>query len=175
MSEKIIEQLDITWHGPEKVKYRVAFDKMKPEEGNYYDLIRVPHGHVPAPKVKLWGGYAVPIKEVRDECTFHCLRCGEPNFFKVHYCNECVEYGENVVVEVDETREKIRRIIKDAEAALLPLLVLLGVAWYMPSVRTRSCERVIVQRIFVPGPQSEFDRPVTVHGPLDKYLGEAMP
>ena len=104
----------------------------------YYDLVRVPHGHIPAPMVKFWGWFPLPIKDKRTYNTFICPNCGSPSFFKVwDSCNWCQYYDEEFYdrTYINQKREKWRRRWKDLEYALLPLLVLLGKAWYMRSER----------------------------------------
>ena len=115
------------------------------EKGLYYDLIRIPHGHIPAPKVKFWKSLPIPIKGTRTQDTFHCPWCGRPSFFKVFdQCRVCDWEQEDdwETWKFNEARyqkrlkrEKGRKRWKRLECALLPLLVLFGKAWYMRSAR----------------------------------------
>lgn len=116
------------------------------EKGRYYDLIRIPHGHIPAPKVKFWGGLPIPIKGERTQDTFSCPSCGRSSFFKVfHQCRVCEweqeddwetwKYNEGRY-QKRLKREKWRKRWKKLEYALLPFLILIGKAWYIRSART---------------------------------------
>jgi hypothetical protein len=113
--------------------------KLRPIDGYYYDLIRVPHGHIPVPKANLWSHLPLPIKEFRDECYYRCPSCGEPSFFKIQYvCDECFEdlddieqyYYKCFRVRM-ERRDYFRSFWKRIEYLLLPILVLTGKAWYV--------------------------------------------
>jgi len=117
----------------------------QPRNGNYYDLVRIPHGHIPAPRVKFWSWLPIPIKGQRTYNTFHCPICGSPSFFKVRgHCEDC-----GPIYDDDEQqwknwakKEDVRNRWKRLEEILLPLLVLLGKAWYMPSDRLNYLEQV---------------------------------
>jgi hypothetical protein len=112
--------------------------KLRPIDGNYYDLIRVPHGHIPVPKANLWSHLPLPIKEFRDERFYRCPNCGLPSFFKIQYmCDECFEdddlikqYSDSRRIQA-ERRDYFRSFWKRIEYLLLPMLVLTGKAWYV--------------------------------------------
>jgi len=111
------------------------------DKGFYYDLIRVPSGHIPAPMVKLWKKFPIPIKDYRDTNTFECRNCGAPSFFKVpDYCFSCHTYKHESYDENFREKEKIRQEKKDAECKILPLLVLMGKAWYVRTTRFKGDE-----------------------------------
>lgn len=159
---------------PQRVKFE-APDSVKPRDACYYDLLRVPHGHTPAPMAHFWGWLPIPVKGVRDSYTFSCPNCGEGSFFKTYTnCPNCrydewgdENYGES---HYNAKREKWRRRLKDIEYALLPLLILLGKAWYMPSIRGRVGETLHVTRIpELEPPPIQLQR---VSGPLDTFFGE---
>ena len=113
----------------------------------YYDLVKIPHGHIPAPMVKFWSWLPIPIKGKRTSTTFFCPNCGEPSFFKIRErCNWCEQWWDENDDEVSykemrkkydwkRKREKWRRRWKELEYALLPLLILFGKAGYLRSVR----------------------------------------
>jgi len=117
------------------------------KNANYYDLVSIPHGHIPAPMIKFWDWLPIPIKGQRDYSTFHCQICGSPSFFKQgHGCHDC---GGSYIRMDDEKewvkhqgKEKTRKKWKRFEHAILPLLVLFGKASYMPSVRLTYLEQV---------------------------------
>lgn len=111
------------------------------ENGFYYDLVRVPHGHIPAPMVKFWKKLPIPIGGQRDTKTFHCINCGAPSFFKnPDYCFSCATYRWDSHDEDHKEKEKRRQRKKDIEYALLPILILLGKAWYLRTTRFRGDE-----------------------------------
>jgi len=163
------------WGYPEKVKYEVP-DSVKPQEACYYDLIRLPHGHVPAPKAHFWSWLSVPVKTVRDYNTFTCPTCGEGTFFKTWSdCGNCrYDFNDLSASHYDERREKLRGILKNLEYALLPLLILLGEAWYMPSTRPKGYrEELKAKRIYDP-PLESIAKSETAKNTLDNYLNEAV-
>jgi ribosomal protein S27AE len=155
---------------PQKIRYEVP-DSVKPRDASYYDLIRTPHGHTPAPKLRFWKWLSVPVKELRDGNSFTCPNCGEGSFFKTWtYCNNCRDYldWDDYPSVYNAKREKRRRLLKDVECALLPLLILFGKAWYMPSTRNKWYgEELHVKEI--PDTSDVLNTP-HVTGPLDKYL-----
>ena len=108
----------------------------------YYDLVKIPHGHVPAPRVKLWSWLPLPVKGYRTEWTFSCPVCGRDSFFKVFYrCREC-EWDNYEESEESwkrrSRREKWRNRWKKLEYAMLPLLVLFGKAGYLRTTRIHA-------------------------------------
>jgi len=119
--------------------------KIRPKNCRYYDLIHVPHGHIPAPKANLWSSLPLPVKQERG-LMYHCPVCGEPSFFKIRYmCQGCrmeYEWGDDWIDEYaykkyrkKQRREYFRNIWKRLEYLFLPVLVLLGKAWYIRSER----------------------------------------
>ena len=126
----------------------------QPRNANYYDLVRIPHGHIPAPMIKFWSWLPIPVKGQRDWGTFHCPVCGSPSFYKTRYgCNEC-QYDNEQEWKSYRQRERKRRNWKRLEHFLLPLYVLFGKAWYMPSVKLTHLEQV---RKYGPPIQIEID------------------
>ena len=120
--------------------------KVQPKNGRYYDLIHVPHGHIPTPMTNLWSSLPIPIKQTRDAQFYFCPECGEPSFFKINYmCNWCEEdYSWNLSewqevawrrYERRRRRKYFKEIFKRIEYLFLPIHVLLGKAWYVQSVR----------------------------------------
>lgn len=106
----------------------------------YYDLVKIPHGHVPAPMVRFWRWLPMPLNGYRTEWTFSCPVCGEPSFFKIwDMCWDCEQYGDwsydDDRYKRRREREKWRRRWKTLEYVFLPLLVLLGKSWYLRSTR----------------------------------------
>jgi hypothetical protein len=123
--------------------------KLRPLDGCYYDLVRVPHGHVPVTKVGLWLRLPLPVKDLRGEDYFECPRCGEPSFFH-SFCFECDQDYSLGYVDWRWSRsfwrrQYFRRLLKSVELLFLPILVLLGRAWYVeslrPSTQVRFCRR----------------------------------
>ena len=114
-----------------------------PKDSQYYDLVRIPHGHIPAPMIRLWKHLPIPVKGVRDSNTFHCRGCGFPSFFKTNSCYYCQywdsndpDYWEWAEDQIRlERSERWRARWKQLEYLFLPLLVVFGKAWYMPSRR----------------------------------------
>lgn len=109
-------------------------------EALYYDLIKTPHGHIPAPKVKVWSWLPIPISGYRNDFTFSCPCCGSPSFFKLwDCCRECEYYGgyqyDAEKWKLKRRREKWRNRWKQLEYAILPLLVLFGKASYLRTTR----------------------------------------
>jgi len=125
--------------------------KIRPKYGRYYDLIRVPHGHIPAPLTNLWSKLPIPVKEVRDENYYFCPVCGEPSFFKIRYaCWKCqgeFEYDPSLEEWAwKEYKRKMRKdyfrnFLKRIEYLILPFLVLIGKAWYVRSYRLHPSDR----------------------------------
>jgi ribosomal protein L37E len=114
--------------------------KYTASKGRYYDLILVPHGHIPVSKIKVWRSFPLLCKEQRTESYFHCPTCGGPSFFKIKgSCEECSFWGNKEVswkqVRSKERQDYFRRLCKDIEALALPLLAFFGKAWYVRSER----------------------------------------
>jgi ribosomal protein L37E len=114
--------------------------KYTASKGRYYDLILVPHGHIPVSKIKVWRNFPLLCKEQRTESYFHCPTCGSPSFFKVKgSCEECSYFGNEEAswkrFRLRERREYFRRLCKDIEALVLPFLAFFGKAWYVRSER----------------------------------------
>jgi hypothetical protein len=124
--------------GTKSLLRRIGPSIVRPKHGKYYDLIRLPHGHIPVPKVRLWSALPLKVKEVRDWCYFRCPSCGQPSFFKQTFsCSWCA------YIEVSKSwykhkkrREYFRSIKKKLEYLFLPFLILTGKAWYVSSIRT---------------------------------------
>jgi len=114
--------------------------KQKAARGLYYDLIRVPHGHIPAPKTNLWSLFPMPVKEYRDYDYYECPECGDPSFFKINYmCQDCEEWNDDESAwrryKRRQRRKYWKELLKRIEYLILPFLVLTGKAWYVRSVR----------------------------------------
>ena len=128
-----------------KLLLRAEKMKVRPKYARYYDLIRVPSGHIPAPMIRLWSSLPIPVKQLRTERLYRCPVCGEPSFFKIRYaCWECEMYMEDnpefqkqVMRDYRkrQRREYFRNMRKKIEMLLLPFLVLIGKAWYVRSPR----------------------------------------
>ena len=160
---------------PSSIRYEVP-DSVKPRDAAYYDLIRTPHGHTPAPKLRFWKWLSIPVKELRDENTFTCPRCSSGSFFKSFIsCDNC-RYDEDRDIEVhySERREKRRRLLKDIECAILPILLLFGLAWYMPSTRSKFYGETLHAKLMpdatLPPRRIVTPEPIITEEPLDKYL-----
>jgi len=143
----------------------------RPREGRYYDLVRVPHGHIPVPKVNAWSGFPIPFREVRGYDYYRCPNCGGPSFFKVNaMCLDCEDDDFNREYESEEDyrsqerdrerkyrlrvrRDFFRGIWKRLEYLVLPALILLGEAWYVEARRfdpsVRKLPRSMTLRRFV--------------------------
>jgi predicted RNA-binding Zn-ribbon protein involved in translation (DUF1610 family) len=116
--------------------------KIRPGQGLYYDLIQVPHGHVPVGKVFLWKRFPLLVREFRDNSYFKCPECGAPSFFKVNYqCPICDDGRDDEhgwlrpKFRRRERRDYFRKFLKDLEVLVLPVLALMGKAWYVRSER----------------------------------------
>ncbi len=109
--------------------------KLRPAVGLYYDLIRVPHGHVPVGKVWLWKRFPLLIKQVRDDKFFKCSQCGSPSFFKTNHCPNCTCWFHPNRLHILARRDYFRNLAKSLEILVLPVLALLGKAWYVHSER----------------------------------------
>jgi ribosomal protein L37E len=125
---------EFVFHIGKNVRFAKCSDSL------YYDLVRIPHGHVPAPKVRFWRWLPLPIGGYRTEWTFGCPVCGRESFFKIDYmCRECDYDGYNPYSreywERKSRREKWRKRWKTFEYVFLPLLVLVGKAYYLRSTR----------------------------------------
>ena len=122
--------------------------------GGYYDLVRVPHGHVPVTKVFLWSRLPIPVREIRNDHYFKCPECGAPSFFKIdsaYSCRNCrfgLDHADwEDVMRLDRrfqlrwmrTRrhDYFRALWKSLEVLVLPFLVVSGRAWYVYSERKR--------------------------------------
>lgn len=120
--------------------------KLRPAVGLYYDLVRVPHGYVPAGKIWLWKRFPLLVKQIRDDKFFKCPECGSPSFFKIEgYCRECsmggtVQFLNRAWIRGVQRKRRayFRRFIKDVEVLFLPVLALLGKAWYVHSERLHN-------------------------------------
>lgn len=115
--------------------------KLRPKYARYYDLIRVPHGHIPAPMTNFWSKLPIPVKEFRTGDFYSCPICGGPNFFKINYacwwCQNLDDYQEYAYQRYKQRkrREYFRELWKKLEYIFLPLLILFGKAWYVKSKR----------------------------------------
>jgi len=140
------------------------------KNANYYDLVKIPHGHIPAPMIKFWGWLPIPIKGNRDYDTFHCPTCGCSSFYKTgitcRYCDFRDDDNEQVWKK-HQKREKNRKKWKRFEHAILPLLILFGKAWYMPSVKLTYLEQVKKYGPPVHQSQDEWELEMK-HEPLGK-------
>jgi hypothetical protein len=109
------------------------------ETARYYDLIELPHGHIPAPKIKFWRKVPIPIGRPRNENFFQCFTCGESSFFKTFSCGWCEGYGgcdsDYQAYKKYHKREKSRMRWKKVEYAILPLLLLFDKVRYNQSTR----------------------------------------
>jgi hypothetical protein len=124
--------------------------KIQPKNVRYYDLIRVPSGHIPAPLIRLWSSLPIPVKQIRTETLYRCPICGEPSFFKIRYaCWECEiymddnqEFQKSVMRYYRRRlrREYFRNILKKIEQLILPFLILIGKAWYVRSPRLHQSD-----------------------------------
>jgi hypothetical protein len=112
--------------------------KLRPIDGNYYDLIRIPHGHIPVPNTNLWSRLPLSVKEFRDEHYYRCPTCGAPTFFKIKYmCEICFEdddifeqYSDSKHILI-ERKDYFRNFLKRIEYLFLPILILTGKAYYV--------------------------------------------
>jgi len=148
-----LENVNVYWLNKREMQRR-AFLKSKQKirsiNGLYYDLVRVPHGHVPAGKVFLWGRFPLAVKEFRGDNFFKCPECGSPSFFKIDgYCRCCAsELDDAGIYEWDifsskmnirsvrrQRRAYFRCFLKDLEVLVLPVLALFGKAWYVRADR----------------------------------------
>lgn len=151
-----LEDFDVIWCN-KKEMFQALVLKAKPvmtaARGLYYDLIRVPHGHVPVGKVWLWRRFPLLVKEFRGESYFKCAECGAKSFFKespgrCQNCNSRLYFGfspnvrdkaRNILFAKSmrlARRDYFRRFLKDLEVLTLPVLALAGKAWYIRSERT---------------------------------------
>jgi hypothetical protein len=97
----------------------------------------------------LWGSLPLPIREKRGQDFYFCPECGEPSFFKIDgWCDECDRIMEDCGLTPSrkfyarvirrKRRTYFRRFLKQLELLLLPLLVLLGKAWYVRTTRLHA-------------------------------------
>ena len=96
----------------------------------YYDLIEVPHGHIPAPL--LFPLYRfIPLREgePRDESFFSCPICGAASFFS-GVCSFCEEELSDPELRKYEVHEGIRHLLKSIEHLFIPVLWLFGAVKY---------------------------------------------
>lgn len=99
--------------------------------GGYFDLIRVPHGHIPVGKVFwLWRKKKIQVREIRGYDYFSCPVCSTPNFYRA--CSYHNYYRTGLY----------RAFMKKVENLFLPLLILFGKAWFVASNRFWSSVRV---------------------------------
>ncbi len=109
-----------------------------PKKGLYYDLVKLPHGHIPVSKIKFWGSLSIPIREFRDYGYFKCPECGSPSFFRlISDCGCCGAFTKDGYSRYKKRlrKRRIHGFLKRLEVALLPLLVYAGKAYYVRSVR----------------------------------------
>ena len=145
------EECEIYWLNKAEMQQRAWLKlkpKIRPRQGLYYDLVRVPHGHIPVSKIFLWKRFPLLVREIRGDKYFSCPECGMPSFFKVDVCcRGCAarglnrwSVGENILRrwENRSRRDYFRRLLKDLEVLVLPVLALSGSAWYVRSDR-RHC------------------------------------
>jgi len=79
-----------------RLKAKLQGQAVQPCMGRYYDLLHLPHGHLPVPMLKRWRHFPIPTQHIRDEYFYSCPVCGEPSFFRENpCCQECWGlYGE---------------------------------------------------------------------------------
>ncbi|DBA34712.1 TPA_asm: hypothetical protein vir519_00047 [Caudoviricetes sp. vir519] len=119
------------------------------KNGDYYDLIQVPSGHIPITMVKLWKILPLPVLGKRTDEFFSCPRCKRKSFY-AGVCRICrdelnAEWNDDEQREfwggfwVDyRKREQIRSKKKRKEYILLPFFVLAGKAGYIESNMTKE-------------------------------------
>jgi DNA-directed RNA polymerase subunit RPC12/RpoP len=155
------DNFDVIWSNrKELIQAKVL--KTKPlalaSEGLYYDLVRVPHGHVPVGKVWLWRRFPLVVKEFRGDKYFTCPDCGAKSFFKQspHNCEGCNwrlfdlrHEARKVALHNFQAkglrlarRDYFRRFLKDLDVLILPVIALMGKAWYVRSERTHYVDKV---------------------------------
>ena len=150
------EECEIYWLNKGEMQQRAWLKlkpKIRPRQGLYYDLVRVPHGHIPTGKVFLWKRFPLLVREIRGNDYFKCPKCRASSFFKVDdECRMCVAKLDelspadwcraNIRFVVNsarrERRDYFRNLLKTLEVLVLPVLALLGKAWYVRSER-RHC------------------------------------
>lgn len=126
------------------------------KNGDYYDLIEVPHGHIPVPLLfRLWKYLPIPEGRQRDRKFYSCPECGRFSFFKIEkWCRNCdidlecwydenyeydrrmkeKKYGEMVVHWQNREKKEIMRLKwKRLEHLILPILLLIGKIKYNKS------------------------------------------
>lgn len=122
---------------------------IRPVFGRYYDLVRVPHGHVPVGKVWLWRSFPLLVREIRDDKFFKCPECGHSEFFKNEsWCRCCGVQNPEFDWEAMRRRAQNRRrrayfrnLAKQVEVLVLPVLAFCGLAWYVRSERLHFSEK----------------------------------
>lgn len=118
----------------------------KPEKGRYYDLIKVPHGHIPVSQIKLWSKLLIPIKAFRGYGYFRCPECDSPSFFRLIFdcgcCGAFMEGGYKRFLR-RQRRRYFKGILKRLESLILPILVFTGKAYYVRSERTHWSDKGI--------------------------------
>lgn len=144
------EDFDVIWCNKKLMLLRTwlrSKPKIRPRQGGYYDLVRVPHGHIPVTKLRLWRRLPIPVREIRGDDYFRCPECGSPSFFKIDIsCRNCAArgsdswlLGESILQRWQnrDRRDYFRMFLKRLECLVLPVLVLAGKAWYVRSERRR--------------------------------------
>jgi len=121
--------------------------KVQPKHGNYYDLIKLPHGHIPAPLSNFWSSLPLPVRDVRTYNYYRCPECGTESFFKIERCcRNCEDFMFDCATSKDykkfevrvrrrQRRRYFKQLLKQVEYWFLPVLVLFGEAWYVKSDR----------------------------------------
>lgn len=154
------EDFDVIWCNKKKMigaAWLRPEPFLRPRQGLYYDLVRVPHGHVPTSKVWLWRRFPLLVKEFRGDTYFKCPECGAGSFFKASgRCQSCgwkiaglspkawakAETNRIYRLLKRERRDYFRRFLKDLEVLFLPVLALTGNAWYVRSERTHYSDKL---------------------------------
>jgi len=130
---------------------------------DYYDLIRLPHGHWPAPMLFfLWKYLPIPRGKPRDDSFYKCHECGRNSFFKIlRWCDICESELQNCYdsefnwdkLKYEDKKEKLnnnyqkrlkrenkRFLLKKIEHIFLPILLLFGKVKYNKSTRLKDWE-----------------------------------
>lgn len=124
----------------------------------YYDLVRFPHGHYPAPLIsKLFHFLPIPAGKLRDNEFYQCPECGKSSFFmNLRWCSVCQSEieewyfnseDERNQEEIDgyyrrwsERKKKHEKNMrwKRIEHFFLPILLIFGQVRYNRSVRKKG-------------------------------------